>query len=250
MGEQLRQSGHTMFLAMPTPMRIWAAVGDSAPCPVTVREGREWLTGFAGRKTIEPLGPEQSKQPCGDVVLQGRELWFKYDKDLPDVVKGLSLSLRKGEFLALLGGNGTGKTTSLKLLSGLRKPYRGELEISGSVGDAAPEPPDPVRQKDGAGGPVRDPQGQKTLQRTAGPARSSCDGPVPAGGAAGPAPLRPLWRGAAAGRPGQGVAAGSGDFAAGRAYQRTGCGIQTGVCGDPAGPASTRRGGTDGQPRH
>ena len=132
--EQLRQSGHTMFLAMPTPMRIWAAVGDSAPCPVTVREGREWLTGFAGRKTIEPLGPEQSKQPCGDVVLQGRELWFKYDKDLPDVVKGLSLSLRKGEFLALLGGNGTGKTTSLKLLSGLRKPYRGELEISGSVG--------------------------------------------------------------------------------------------------------------------
>ena len=133
-GEQLRQSGHTMFLAMPTPMRIWAAVGDSAPCPVTVREGREWLTGFAGRKTIEPLGPEQSKQPCGDVVLQGRELWFKYDKDLPDVVKGLSLSLRKGEFLALLGGNGTGKTTSLKLLSGLRKPYRGELEISGSVG--------------------------------------------------------------------------------------------------------------------
>ena len=133
-GEQLRQSGHTMFLAMPTPMRIWAAVGDSAPCPVTVREGREWLTGFAGRKTIEPLGPEQSKQPCGDVVLQGRELWFKYDKDLPDVVKGLSLSLRKGEFLALLGGNGTGKTTSLKLLSGLRKPYRGELEISSSVG--------------------------------------------------------------------------------------------------------------------
>ena len=67
-------------------------------------------------------------------MLRGRELWFKYDKDLPDVVKGLSLSLRKGEFLALLGGNGTGKTTSLKLLSGLRKPYRGELEISGSVG--------------------------------------------------------------------------------------------------------------------
>ena len=133
-GKQLRQSGHAMFLAMPTPMRIWAAVSDSAPCPVTVREGREWLAGFAGRKEIEPQRPEPQLPKGGDVVLQGRELWFKYDKDLPDVVKGLSLSLRKGEFLALLGGNGTGKTTSLKLLSGLRKPYRGELEISGSVG--------------------------------------------------------------------------------------------------------------------
>ena len=133
-GEQLRQSGHTMFLAMPTPMRIWAAVNDSTPCPVTVREGREWLASFAGRKEIEPLRPEPQLPKGGDVVLRGRELWFKYDKDLPDVVKGLSLSLRKGEFLALLGGNGTGKTTSLKLLSGLRKPYRGELEISGSVG--------------------------------------------------------------------------------------------------------------------
>ena len=45
--------------------------------------------------------------------MSARELWFKYDKDLPDVVKGLSLELRKGEFLALLGGNGTGKTTTL-----------------------------------------------------------------------------------------------------------------------------------------
>jgi len=53
---------------------------------------------------------------------------------LPDVVKGLSLELHKGEFLALLGGNGTGKTTTLKLLASLKKPYRGELNITGSVG--------------------------------------------------------------------------------------------------------------------
>ena len=33
-------------------------------------------------------------------------------RTLPDVVKGLSLELHKGEFLALLGGNGTGKTTT------------------------------------------------------------------------------------------------------------------------------------------
>ena len=50
------------------------------------------------------------------------------------MVKGLSLELHKGEFLALLGGNGTGKTTTLKLLANLKKAYRGELAITGSVG--------------------------------------------------------------------------------------------------------------------
>ena len=49
-------------------------------------------------------------------------------------VKGLSLELHKGEFLALLGGNGTSKTTTLKLLANLKKAYRGELAITGTVG--------------------------------------------------------------------------------------------------------------------
>ncbi len=44
------------------------------------------------------------------------------------------MELHKGEFLALLGGNGTGKTTTLKLLASLKKAYRGELAITGSVG--------------------------------------------------------------------------------------------------------------------
>ena len=50
------------------------------------------------------------------------------------MVKGLSLRVGKGEFLALLGGNGTGKTTTLKLLAGLHKPYRGSVRTHGGVG--------------------------------------------------------------------------------------------------------------------
>lgn len=83
---------------------------------------------------LKPIPEENKNAPDTETVVSAREIWFKYDKDLSDVVKGLSLELHKGEFLALLGGNGTGKTTTLKLLASLKKPYRGELNITGSVG--------------------------------------------------------------------------------------------------------------------
>ena len=133
-GLTLKDAGHSMFLAMPTAMRVWAAVDSGAPCPVTVREGRDWLSGFAETQKLRELPPEETHTYAPDTAIECKELWFKYEKDLPDVVKGLSLRVRKGEFLALLGGNGTGKTTSLKLLVGILKPYRGELTLHGSVG--------------------------------------------------------------------------------------------------------------------
>ena len=133
-GLSLKDKGHSMFLAMPTAMRVWAAVENSAPCPVTVREGRDWLADFAAAHPLSELSPEPVYACDEEKVIEADALWFKYEKDLPDVVKGLSLTVRKGEFLALLGGNGTGKTTSLKLLAGLLTPYRGTVRTSGAVG--------------------------------------------------------------------------------------------------------------------
>ena len=133
-GARLKESGHAMFLAMPTAMRVWAAVENDAACPITVREGRDWLTAFAASRTLKELPAEPQHVYPDGAAIQAEGLWFKYEKDAPDVVKGLSLTVKKGEFLALLGGNGTGKTTSLKLLAGLLTPYRGEVRTSGSVG--------------------------------------------------------------------------------------------------------------------
>ncbi len=133
-GAELKSSGNAMFLAMPAAMRIWAASDSKAACPVSVCDGRNWLLDYAKTHELQASPEETKNAPNGETVVSAQELWFKYEKDLPDVVKGLSLELHKGEFLALLGGNGTGKTTTLKLLASLQKPYRGELTISGSVG--------------------------------------------------------------------------------------------------------------------
>ena len=133
-GSALKDKGHSMFLAMPTPMRVWAAVEHPADCPITVRDGRDWLAEYAASHELNELPAEPQPRYPDEFAIQTKELWFKYEKDAPDVVRGLSLSMKKGEFLTLLGGNGTGKTTSLKLLAGLLTPYRGEIHINGSVG--------------------------------------------------------------------------------------------------------------------
>ena len=139
-GMMLRGRGHSMFSAMPAAMRIWAAVESGAPCPVTVREGRDWLAGFAAQRHLNPLPAGTDHRYPGEPVIQADELWFRYEEEQPDVIKGLSLTVKKGELLAVLGGNGTGKTTMLKLLSGLYSPYRGELKVTGRVG-ALPQDP-------------------------------------------------------------------------------------------------------------
>ncbi len=133
-GASLKDAGHGMFLAMPTAMRVWAAVENDAKCPVTVREGRDWLHQYADFNELHTIPNALVHTYPDETAIEANGLWFKYEKDLPDVVKGLTLNVRKGEFLALLGGNGTGKTTSLKLLANILKPYRGEVKLTGSVG--------------------------------------------------------------------------------------------------------------------
>ncbi len=48
-----------------------------------------------------------------------------------EVVKGLSLSVEKGEFLSFLGGSGCGKTTTLRMIAGFETPTAGSIHIDG-----------------------------------------------------------------------------------------------------------------------
>ncbi len=133
-GEELKRMGSGMFLAMPTPMRVYAAVPNELPCPVTVRDGRLWLSELSRTRPLSPVpaSPERpSLLPGEEPSVELREVWFKYEKDAPDVLRGLSLKAYPGELLAVLGGNGAGKTTSLSLVTGTNRPYRGRVLVQG-----------------------------------------------------------------------------------------------------------------------
>lgn len=137
-GAILAQKNHQMFMAMPTPLQAYSilyqdGIGKSLPCPVNVREGRNWLSRlFAGKKPSPCALPAETEiQRKDDPVIEMKDVWFRYDKQEPDVVKDLSMRVYSGEFFCLVGGNGTGKTTTLTLAGGIRRPYRGTVKIKG-----------------------------------------------------------------------------------------------------------------------
>lgn len=139
-GLRLRAGGNGMFLAMPTAMRVWAALDTKLDCPVTVRDGSAFLARRQKEQPFLPLPPCPSRTYPEGVALHCEDLWFRYEKESPDVVKGFALTLQKGELYALLGGNGAGKTTALKVLAGLRTPQRGQVEKSGRLGHLPQDP--------------------------------------------------------------------------------------------------------------
>lgn len=149
-GEQLRTMGHDMFLSMPAPMQIYAGINSSLRCPLTVSQGRRWLSEeleTKGIKIKKERNQEETakkknsifgklsglkKEPEKEIPeIRIKDVWFRYERDLPDVVKGLSLDIKKGEIFAVVGGNGTGKSTAMSLIARIRFPYRGKIYLEG-----------------------------------------------------------------------------------------------------------------------
>ena len=127
-----------LFLAMPSSVQIYNATGQDGVCPLTVCEGRTWL-----KDNFEPEGPlirtaedktrhkKEKIRQKSEYIIEAKELWFRYEKDGKDIVKDMSLQVQKGELFCILGGNGTGKSTTMKLLSGIKTPYRGKILLDG-----------------------------------------------------------------------------------------------------------------------
>lgn len=131
-GKKLNQMNHPMFYAMTSSMQIYAGVKNDLPYPITVNEGRNWIDGVIKGKVIkkETLKIEDNDK-SKNIAIELKDIWFKYDKKLPDTIKGLSLKVNEGEFYCIVGGNGTGKTTTLSIISGIQIPYRGKVLIGG-----------------------------------------------------------------------------------------------------------------------
>ena len=72
-----------------------------------------------------------NEENMDDYIIKLKDVSFRYDGSDHDTVKNISLNVKKGEFLAVLGRNGSGKSTMAKLFNALLVASSGEVEVYG-----------------------------------------------------------------------------------------------------------------------
>ena len=130
-GKLLYAQKNDMFAAMPTPVRVFYGANGSGDCPLTVREGRTWLSKTYSEPVENSLPVAELDEEIENPALSLKELWFRYEKDSPDVLRGVSAEVPTGTLYAIVGGNGAGKSTTLKAVCGICRPYRGKVKVFG-----------------------------------------------------------------------------------------------------------------------
>jgi energy-coupling factor transporter ATP-binding protein EcfA2 len=103
------------------------------PLPLTIKEARRFVSQGSGVRDQGSDDRRQKLQPpvfrIPHSAFRIQDVWFGYGGR--EVLRGLSLEVRPGEITAIMGRNGAGKTTILKLITGLLKPSRGTVDTLG-----------------------------------------------------------------------------------------------------------------------
>lgn len=107
--------------------KVFARLCDDLP--LNVRQGRAKLEKLG--VTDIPKQAVNDTERAEPYALQCKDLWQRYEKNSPDILKGCDLGIRKGECYGLLGSNGGGKSTLLRVICGLCKPYMGTVSLFG-----------------------------------------------------------------------------------------------------------------------
>ncbi|MEA4815827.1 MAG: energy-coupling factor transporter ATPase [Lachnospiraceae bacterium] len=130
-GRELFLNGSKVFLSMTSSMRIAAMLGADS-LPVSIREGKEFIRSLAGGSRLISKAKPVYKEKKEELSVSVENIWFRYEKNGANVLKGVYFKAYKGKISAVLGGNGAGKTTLLSVISGIYKPFYGNVFIGGN----------------------------------------------------------------------------------------------------------------------
>ncbi len=154
--------------ALETPAAKLFSLCGIEPLPVGVRDARRILASVpaADRGGADPLRTactfssptsrrqqpnsppkklrEEGVRPPSATTLRATGLWVELtQRETPhDVLKGVDLSVKSGERVALMGRNGAGKSTLLRTAAGLGDPVRGKIEAPGGIALLTQNPSD------------------------------------------------------------------------------------------------------------
>ena len=129
---------HKMFKSLPTPSKIYnqlnGYIEGASKSPLTVKDCRQWLNDSMDEVTIKKLDDSETEinidEKDREIAIELKDVYFQYNKISEPTIRDLSFKVYKGEIYSILGGNGTGKSTTLSLVARQRKPQRGKIFIN------------------------------------------------------------------------------------------------------------------------
>ncbi|MDQ0229629.1 ABC transporter ATP-binding protein [Metabacillus malikii] len=117
---------HPLYPYLPSPARLYLEheINTNHPhIPINVKEGKSWLL----KQQVELLANIEEEITTSAELVKLKNIEFQYSRESTKILDRLSLSILKGEWLSIVGANGTGKSTLLKVIAGLEKPQHGSI---------------------------------------------------------------------------------------------------------------------------
>lgn len=126
-------SGSGMGIEVPQVSRLSAKMGGGS-VPVSIEESLDVFSRLLSRDdgcgSSAQYGAGEVKRAGEDPVIAAEDLWYAYPSGRA-ALRGVTVSVYRGEFVAIVGANGSGKTTLVKHFSGILKPSRGSVKVFG-----------------------------------------------------------------------------------------------------------------------
>lgn len=121
------------WVPLPPITRIFLNGQEGDP-PLTVKEGRIKIAGLVDGTSsdLPATDPRPGTGLESPPAIETSSLWHIYG-DGTEALRGVDLSIRQGEFVAVIGENGSGKTTLVRHFNGLLRPTRGKVMLEGTV---------------------------------------------------------------------------------------------------------------------
>ena len=141
---QVRQGVISLGVYIAIAQALWAFVGDIQSEVISVLRGVVAFMGFKQdftRFMSIPAAPEVRSEPClGEVGsiepleftdIRCEDVWYRYPGSKDFVLRGVSFAVRRGQKVGIVGENGSGKSTIIKIILGLLAPTRGTVYLNG-----------------------------------------------------------------------------------------------------------------------
>lgn len=137
--DHLSENSHPMLFEMPVGVRASAAVNNALPL-LDVPTAKDWYVSYGEKHGLKvPASADDTLS--GENCISIKNLSFGYKGSKRDIIRNLSLDIKRESITAIAGGNGAGKSTLLSLICGTLKQNSGKITVSGGKIGFLPQDP-------------------------------------------------------------------------------------------------------------